>query len=175
MIKESFVLYSNYNEQIKLLNMQERGELLTAIFSHVNEEELPTMTNTTKMLYSIISGQIDRDSKKYAETCEKRAQGGQKGAEYGVLGGRPKKISSESIKSSSKFCDDIVESSRTRDLIISNANLSADVEHELRLTLAIISMQDGELTSGELQVLIDKLKRCADEEEQIKTLQEIRE
>lgn len=91
MVKDSFILYSNYNEQIKLLNMQERGELLTALFSHVNEEELPTMTSQTKMLYSVIMAQIERDSKKYVETCEKRASGGQKGAEYGALGGRPKK------------------------------------------------------------------------------------
>ena len=83
MKKDSFVLYTEYMEQIELLSMEQRGTLLTAIFAYVSDTELPDMDGITKMAFAFIKSRIDKDTEKYAKTIEKRK-------EAGKLGGRPK-------------------------------------------------------------------------------------
>lgn len=83
MKKDSFVLYTEYMEQIELLSMEQRGVLLTAIFAYVSDAELPDMDGITKMAFAFIKSRIDKDTEKYARTIEKRK-------EAGKLGGRPK-------------------------------------------------------------------------------------
>lgn len=82
-MRDSFVLYVKYLENIELLNMEQRGILLTALMKYALKDEIPEMDGMTKMAFSFIKSQLDRDSKKYDETCKKRA-------ESGKLGGRPK-------------------------------------------------------------------------------------
>lgn len=83
MKKDSFVLYTEYMEQVELLSMEQRGILLTAIFAYVSDAELPDMDGITKMAFAFIKSRIDKDTEKYAKTIEKRK-------EAGKLGGRPK-------------------------------------------------------------------------------------
>lgn len=83
MKKDSFVLYTEYMEQIELLSMEQRGILLTAIFAYVSDVELPDMDGITKMAFAFIKSRINKDTEKYAKTIEKRK-------EAGKLGGRPK-------------------------------------------------------------------------------------
>ena len=99
--KESFLLYKSNFDNLKLLTMEERGQLLTGIINHVNGEELPEMSTAATMLLSFITAQIDRNNIKYKNCCENGKLGaeygilgkeyGKLGAEYGKLGGRPKK------------------------------------------------------------------------------------
>ena len=83
--KKSFVLYGNYETQFKLLSMEERGMLITAIFEYVNfgsvSRELTPLVN---MAFSFVKETLDRDRELYIEKCEKNAENGKKG-------GRPKK------------------------------------------------------------------------------------
>lgn len=82
-MKESFVLYVKYLENIEMLSMEQRGVLITALMSYVSDKDIPDMDGMTAMAYSFIKSQIDRDFEKYEETCRKRS-------EAGKLGGRPK-------------------------------------------------------------------------------------
>ena len=81
--RDSFVLYTEYMEQVNLLSIEQRGVLLTAIFSYAADAELPEMDGITKMAFAFIKSRIDKDTEKYAKTIEKRK-------EAGKLGGRPK-------------------------------------------------------------------------------------
>lgn len=83
MKRDSFVLYTEYMEQVNLLSIEQRGILLTAIFSYVAGAELPEMDGITKMAFAFIRSRIDKDAEKYAKTIEKRK-------EAGKLGDRPK-------------------------------------------------------------------------------------
>lgn len=74
MKKDSFVLYTEYIEQIELLSMEQRGILLTAIFAYVSDAELPDMDGITKMAFAFIKSRIDKDTEKYAKTIEKRKE-----------------------------------------------------------------------------------------------------
>jgi len=81
--KKSFVMYTDYWKHIKLLTMEQRGILLSAIMQHVAGDEVIQLDDVTQMAFSFITEQIDRDAEKYQKTIEKRK-------EAGKLGGRPK-------------------------------------------------------------------------------------
>ena len=81
--KNSFVLYTKYLKQIQRLNMEQRGELFTAILCYASGEELPELDPAVDMAFSFIQDQMDKDLATYMEKCEKRR-------EAGKLGGRPK-------------------------------------------------------------------------------------
>ena len=78
---DSFVLYTNYIDQIELLDDAQRGRLLTAIFAHAAGQDIPDLDGITSMCYSFIASQMDRDKQKYDETVEKRRKAGRKGGQ----------------------------------------------------------------------------------------------
>nr|DAH73121.1 MAG TPA: hypothetical protein [Caudoviricetes sp.] len=82
-MRDSFVLYTEYMAQIELLNMEQRGELLTAIMNHALGRASPELDAVTSMAFSFISSRMDRDGEKYEKTVEARK-------EAGKMGGRPK-------------------------------------------------------------------------------------
>lgn len=82
-MKNSFVMYTDYMEQIKLLDMEQRGMLFTAIMQYASGDALLEMDGMTGMAFSFIKSKMDRDFEKYQQTVEKRK-------EAGKLGGRPK-------------------------------------------------------------------------------------
>ena len=87
------MLYAGYLENIELLSMEQRGVLITALMKYVSDQDTPDMDSATKMAFSFIRSQIDKDQRKYEEVCSKRA-------EAGKMGGRPKKSEGFSEKQS---------------------------------------------------------------------------
>lgn len=83
--RKSFILYCNFENQFKLLSMEERGILISAIFEYARERdvsaELPPLVN---MAFSLIKDTMDRDYEEYVKKCEINAINGRKG-------GRPRK------------------------------------------------------------------------------------
>ena len=82
-MKDSFVLYTEYMAQIELLNMEQRGELLTSIMNHALGRASPELDAVTSMAFSFIRSRMDRDGERYEKTVEARK-------EAGKMGGRPK-------------------------------------------------------------------------------------
>ena len=82
--KSSFIMKTDYREQIEMLPMKERGILLTAVINYVDGIELPEMDGMVKMAFSFVRADIDRENEKYWKTVEARR-------EAGKLGGRPQK------------------------------------------------------------------------------------
>lgn len=83
-MKNSFVIYTDYYEHVDLLSMEQRGLLFTGIMCYASGREMPDMDGMTKMAFSFIKSQMDRDATRYEKTVEARSQAGKKG-------GRPKK------------------------------------------------------------------------------------
>jgi hypothetical protein len=77
--KKSFLLYTEYFEQIEMLSIEQRGILLTAIMAYQLEKDLPEMDAMTRMCYSFISADMRRNNEKYARIVERRREAGQKG------------------------------------------------------------------------------------------------
>ena len=81
--KNSFVMYTDYLKHVQKLNMEQRGELFTAILCYASDENLPELDPATDMIFGVIQERIDRDTAIYLEKVKKRI-------EAGKLGGRPK-------------------------------------------------------------------------------------
>ena len=80
-VRESFILYTKYDRQLEKLSNEQRGILFTAIMKHQKGEELPEMDLVTDVVYSMIEEQLDADTAKYEETCQRRSEAGKKGAD----------------------------------------------------------------------------------------------
>ncbi|MCC8122773.1 MAG: DUF6291 domain-containing protein [Oscillospiraceae bacterium] len=83
--KKSFILYCTWEEQIELLDMAQRGELLTALFAYENRGECYDGGDKLIMMaFRTMRVAMDDNRAKW----EARAQ---RSRENGALGGRPKK------------------------------------------------------------------------------------
>ena len=140
MAKDSFILYKQHFKQIELLTMEERGQLLTAILCHVNGESAPPVEIAVKLLLTPIAERIDIDTAKYNEICEKNAENGKKGAEFGKLGGRPKKLASY-------------------DEILYSAELPPPVRERVQDLIRYFALNKHNLKNDELIAIIEKIKQ----------------
>ena len=86
-MKNSFVLYTEYRDHIKLLSNEEKGVLLSAILDYAAGEQ-PQIDGMALMAFSFIRAQMDRDASAYEEKMAIRQAAGKRG-------GRPKKDPSE--------------------------------------------------------------------------------
>lgn len=77
--KPSFVLYADWLEDLEELDMEERGQLLTALLTSANDEEPEEMDRPVRMVFKIWNRQIERDRTKYEATCAARAAAGAAG------------------------------------------------------------------------------------------------
>lgn len=77
--KKSFVLYCDYRQHFELLPPEDQGRLLMAIFDYVETGAEPSLEPIPMMAFSFIRAQLDRDLKKYEETCKRRAEAGRAG------------------------------------------------------------------------------------------------
>lgn len=87
--KSGFLLYKEQYDGVSLLSMEERGELLTAIYEYqINGNVSTDLSVSASMAFQFIKGQFERDTQKYNETCAILR-------ENGKLGGRPRKKQTE--------------------------------------------------------------------------------
>ncbi|MBQ7913757.1 MAG: hypothetical protein IJ308_08495 [Clostridia bacterium] len=94
-MKDSFVLYTKYEEQISLLSDAQAGVLLRALICYQSQKDLPEMDGMTNIVFTVIRQQIDFDNQKYDEVCAVRkasgAQGGRPPKRVENKGNKPKK------------------------------------------------------------------------------------
>ncbi len=76
-------MYISYLQQVKLLNLEQRGTLFTALLLYASGEELPEMDGMTLMCFEFIRRDMDENREKYEAMCNARREAGKKG-------GRPK-------------------------------------------------------------------------------------
>ena len=78
--KATFILNNEYKEQVDMLNDVQAGQLFRAILQYANGQSIDKFADpTVGMMFSFVRQQMDKDYKKYAEVCQKRAEAGRKG------------------------------------------------------------------------------------------------
>ena len=88
MNRESAIIYRSFIEAIRLLPDEYRAEAYDALFAYaLDGEEYAGDNSIIKAVLLLVAPQIDANNKRYENGC--------KGAEYGKLGGRPKKENPE--------------------------------------------------------------------------------
>lgn len=83
--KESFILYADTAQHIRLLTDEQAGRLFRLLLDFAADGTSPTPEeigdNLVALAFSFLSDRIRRDMKKFQDTCEKRREAGRKGAE----------------------------------------------------------------------------------------------
>ncbi len=74
MKKKSFVLYIDQYEPIKNLTLEQKGELLEAMFSYNLSHEVKINDPIVKMAFSFFEQTFKRDCAKYLKRCEKNKE-----------------------------------------------------------------------------------------------------
>lgn len=77
-MKNSFILYAEYWEDIKEFSMEEKALLLDLIFSYANGEDVECNDRMIKFYFNQIKRQMNRDEEKWEEIKEKRSEAGKK-------------------------------------------------------------------------------------------------
>lgn len=88
--KESFVFYRSFFDAIEEMPKKYQLAIYRAIAEYALDNKEPTLCGASSALWKSFRPQIDSSAKRYMN-AKKGAKDGQKGAEYGRLGGRPKK------------------------------------------------------------------------------------
>lgn len=79
MDKNSFLIYLDYQEQFELLTDEQAGQLIKAIIKYEKTGEITELDGMTKMAFSFIKTQLDRDREKWQEEKKKRSEAGKRG------------------------------------------------------------------------------------------------
>lgn len=90
--KKSFILYTEYREQIEMLNNEQAGQLMKAIFSYEAGYDPEITDPMAGLLFSVMKRFLDENREKYNNKCEANHENGKKG-------GRPPKNKSKQLKS----------------------------------------------------------------------------
>ena len=83
---DTYIFYRSFHEALSELDIKEYGKIMYAINEYAlnqNEEKVNALTGITKALWTLIKPQIDANLR--------RREIGSRNAEYGKLGGRPRK------------------------------------------------------------------------------------
>lgn len=123
--KSSFVLYDDWAVQLNKLTMEQRGVLITNVFSYKQGEALLPMDAVTDMLFSMIRAQLDRDAKRWEEKKERRKAAGAAGGR--ASGAARKTASSESADSGD---DDAKQSLKNEANVHFASNLKQSLKNE---------------------------------------------
>ena len=81
--RDSFVFYRSFYEALQNVPKKYRTDVYEACFTYVFESREPSLSGVPRALWELIRPQLDASQKRY--------ENAKKGAEYGKLGGRPKK------------------------------------------------------------------------------------
>ena len=156
--KNSFLLYQDYREHLALLSDEELGQLLLALFDYAESKRQPeNLSSAAMMAFSFIRAQMDRDEKRYEETCETNQRNGAKG-------GRPSKAKeSEKNREKPKETDRFFEKPKKPDNDNDTDNdTDTDIEKEKEIEKKPTQEKYGEfqnvkLTGEEHRKLVDSL------------------
>lgn len=84
MEKNSFIVYHKYRDILKDLTNEQVGILFRSIFDYEIDKTLPNLNGELKMAFNFVKTDLDFNSNKYNNICERNRKNGQSG-------GRPKK------------------------------------------------------------------------------------
>lgn len=81
--RESFIFYSSFHEAIKIIPDKERLKIYDAITDYAINSNVPELNGLCLSIFTLIRPQLDANIR--------RRENGNKGKDFGAMGGRPKK------------------------------------------------------------------------------------
>ena len=89
-MRDSFIFYGSFVEALDELPDDIQLQVYRALSHYAIYGEEPNLDGIAKAIFALIKPQIDANNKRY-DDYQRDFENGKKGAEYGKLGGRPKK------------------------------------------------------------------------------------
>ncbi len=123
--QDTFILRLDFFPQVKMLNREQRGDLLTAIFAYSAGEEMPDMDAVTAMCFGFIKTSLDANAERYQARCAKNRENGSRG-------GRPvgKPNASSNNRTLSEKSDRINEKANGYSKTLSDIDLDSDIDFD---------------------------------------------
>lgn len=116
-----FVMYRDYMEYFGFLSVDEKAEVLDAIFAYAfSGKATENMSRTASLVFAFIKNQIDRDHDKYEKKCEKNRKNG-------LLGGRPQKKEGSSEKGVQESEEPVKDTEREAEVKTEAVEVSEEV------------------------------------------------
>ncbi len=126
MAKDAMVFPFRWFDTLRQLPDAERLQMLDAIRDYAMSAKAPKFTGIMAALWNEFQQRIDHDRDIYNAKCERNRENGKLGAEFGKMGGRPKKDKTpNAAKKPQKTADGVLETPKTPD-----AEAEADAEAE---------------------------------------------
>ncbi len=153
--KESFVFYRSFFEALQDLKDKERLKVYDAICDLALNENDTKLTGIAKTIFTLIRPQILSNTKKYKD--------GQKGAEYGKLGGRPKKEKTPVglLKETPNENVNVNDNENVNVNVNVNDNVSDSCVDGLQKIIDFYNNNIGMITSYGIEVLSDYTKEMS--------------
>lgn len=79
-MKNSFILYNNYQKHLAILTLEQKGILLDALFKYSESGETPKLEPVLMMAFNFIAEDMDINRQKWEAMAEVRSEAGKKGA-----------------------------------------------------------------------------------------------
>ena len=148
--KDSFVFYRSFYEAIQDIPKKQRSVIYEAVFEYVFDAKEPTLNGVPSALWKLIRPQLDASQKRYENS--------KKGAEYGKMGGRPKKTkeSEKPLKGS----DEKPLKGNEQETLNVNVNDNENVNDNVNVNVNVNAPEPGEQRQEQLtQQLTAKLTK----------------
>lgn len=76
---KSFPVYLDYSKAVNKLSDAEAGQLFKALLEYADSGQDPQLEGSLYAVFAIMQNQLDRDTEKYVQKCERLRQNGSKG------------------------------------------------------------------------------------------------
>lgn len=136
MERNSFIFYKSFLDAVDDLPENNQAHIYRAIARYGIYGEDPDLDKWEAAIFKLICPQIDANNKRYENGC-KGAVHGQKGAEYGHLGGRPKKKSALQCNDDVTVCEQITPQKPTKNP--RNVNVNVNENANVNDTTVVVS------------------------------------
>ena len=89
-MRESMVMYHSFMDAMESLDAESYKAAMQGIMHYAMDGIMPELDGAAKMAFLFMKPQVDANNRRY--------ENGKRGAEYGKLGGRPKKVTPEELE-----------------------------------------------------------------------------
>lgn len=139
----AFLMYiDQLDTALPMLSMEQRGELLTALFEHARRGEYEVKDNMVRMAFGLMSKTMDANFEKYKDICERRTEYGRKG---GLASGKARREQAEANEANeAKASKSKQNEHNTNTKTKTNTNTKQNQEKDYAASLPDLSPEEEE-------------------------------
>ena len=93
--RDRFYIYTDYEEQLKMLTDEQIGRVFMALYHYFHTGEKLVQEQEVNMMLSFMTSKLDKDAKYYARKVERRREAGRKGGEASARKREQKRLAEE--------------------------------------------------------------------------------